>query len=186
MTDILLTIRASNNRLVRARREMGYRSAASFARAAGLEYQEYVGMEAFRVSPIDRSTGDWKRFALRVADAMGISPEKLWPVAMQRLRAKRVEIALPADLCLGEATVRAALGPGTDEAPWPWGSDELKAKLERMTNRRDAYVLTRYYGLDSGVPSTLEAVGIELGVTRERVRTLLHRGLEHLRSTERD
>jgi RNA polymerase primary sigma factor len=43
-------------------------------------------------------------------------------------------------------------------------------------------VLTLRFGLDGEVPRTLDEIGAELGVTRERVRQLELRALRDLRS----
>jgi RNA polymerase primary sigma factor len=43
-------------------------------------------------------------------------------------------------------------------------------------------VITRRFSLDGQVPQTLEQVGSELGITRERVRQLESRALRELRS----
>ena len=44
------------------------------------------------------------------------------------------------------------------------------------------HVLTRRFGLDGQPPQTLEDVGTDLGITRERVRQLETRALRELRS----
>ena len=47
---------------------------------------------------------------------------------------------------------------------------------------RDAQVLRLYFGLDGGRQHTLEEIGKELGVTRERIRQLRDRALRRLRT----
>jgi RNA polymerase primary sigma factor len=59
---------------------------------------------------------------------------------------------------------------------------ELKQALEGLEPRlRD--VLERRFGLTDATPQTLEHIGKELGITRERVRQLETRALKELRST---
>lgn len=50
---------------------------------------------------------------------------------------------------------------------------------------REARVLRRYFGLDDGVPATLDQIAREIGVSRERVRQLKDRALARLRSGAR-
>ena len=57
---------------------------------------------------------------------------------------------------------------------------ELKAAVERL-NPRMRHVVTRRFGLDGKPPQTLEDVGTDLGITRERVRQLETRALRELR-----
>ena len=53
--------------------------------------------------------------------------------------------------------------------------------LDHLTPR-ESMVLKRYYGFGGDEPMTLEEIGGELGVTRERVRQLKERALHRLRS----
>ena len=60
-------------------------------------------------------------------------------------------------------------------------SEELSEALARL-NPRLRTVIDRRFGLAGQPPQTLEQVGVELGVTRERVRQLESRALGELRS----
>jgi RNA polymerase primary sigma factor len=60
-------------------------------------------------------------------------------------------------------------------------SEELTEALTRL-NPRMRMVIAKRFGLDGQPPQTLEQVGAELGVTRERVRQLESRALRELRS----
>jgi RNA polymerase primary sigma factor len=59
-------------------------------------------------------------------------------------------------------------------------SVELAQAIERL-NPRMKHVVLRRFGLDGQLPQTLEEVGSELGITRERVRQLETRALRELR-----
>jgi RNA polymerase primary sigma factor len=60
-------------------------------------------------------------------------------------------------------------------------SQELAQAMARL-NPRMQLVINRRFGLDGQAPRTLEQVGAELGITRERVRQLEARALRELRS----
>jgi RNA polymerase sigma factor (sigma-70 family) len=62
---------------------------------------------------------------------------------------------------------------------------ELANALSTL-NPRMRHVLAMRFGLDGNTPKTLEEVGGELGVTRERVRQLESRALRELRLTAPD
>jgi RNA polymerase primary sigma factor len=68
-----------------------------------------------------------------------------------------------------------------DVAATDFRSAELAEALLRLTPRLQR-VLTLRFGLDGEVPRTLDEIGAELGVTRERVRQLELRALRDLRS----
>ena len=59
-------------------------------------------------------------------------------------------------------------------------SVELAEAIERL-NPRMKHVVLRRFGLDGRPPQTLEEVGTDLGITRERVRQLETRALRELR-----
>jgi RNA polymerase primary sigma factor len=59
-------------------------------------------------------------------------------------------------------------------------SAELSDALTRLSPRM-RHVLSRRFGLDGESPQTLEEVGSDLGITRERVRQLESRALRELR-----
>ena len=59
-------------------------------------------------------------------------------------------------------------------------STELSAALARLEPRM-RHVLTHRFGLEGATPQTLEEVGADLGITRERVRQLEARALRELR-----
>src|SRR5690349_16718240 len=58
---------------------------------------------------------------------------------------------------------------------------ELSSAIERL-NPRMKHVVLRRFGLDGQPPQTLEEVGNDLGITRERVRQLETRALRELRT----
>jgi RNA polymerase primary sigma factor len=60
-------------------------------------------------------------------------------------------------------------------------SAELKVAIEAL-NPRMKHVVLRRFGLDGQPPQTLEEVGTDLGITRERVRQLETRALKELRA----
>jgi RNA polymerase primary sigma factor len=60
-------------------------------------------------------------------------------------------------------------------------SAELAQALQRLTPRM-RHVVSRRFGVDGEAPQTLEEVGADLGITRERVRQLESRALRELRS----
>jgi RNA polymerase primary sigma factor len=64
-------------------------------------------------------------------------------------------------------------------------SIELQAALDKLSPRM-RYVLSARFGLDGQSARTLEEVGAELGITRERVRQLESRALRELRTVAPD
>ncbi len=66
---------------------------------------------------------------------------------------------------------------------------ELKNTMERLLcqlNERQQQVLRLHYGMDDGVPRSLESISKELGVSKERVRQIEHQAREKLRTMGAD
>ena len=59
-------------------------------------------------------------------------------------------------------------------------SEDVRKVLNLLTEK-EKEVVTLRYGLDDGVEKTLEQIGIEKGVTRERIRQIEAKGLRKLR-----
>jgi RNA polymerase primary sigma factor len=55
----------------------------------------------------------------------------------------------------------------------------------RSLKDREAKILRMYFGLDGGEPLTLEEIGEQLGITRERVRQIKEKALSRLRHISR-
>lgn len=49
-------------------------------------------------------------------------------------------------------------------------------------NQREKNIITRYYGLDGGKPKTLEEIGMEYGLTKERIRQIKNTSFKKMRS----
>lgn len=77
--------------------------------------------------------------------------------------------ALHPDADVGELVERASL------------ADSVREVLETLAWREE-HIIRRRFGLDGGEPATLDALGRELGVTRERVRQIEKRTTEGLRT----
>ena len=62
--------------------------------------------------------------------------------------------------------------------------ESVRKQIDELLNnldRREKYIVLRYFGLDGDQPLTLDQIGSQLGVTRERIRQLKERALSRLR-----
>ena len=62
--------------------------------------------------------------------------------------------------------------------------ESARAQIDEILQHldgREGYVILRYFGLDGDEPLTLDQIGDQLGVTRERIRQIKERALSRLR-----
>ena len=63
-------------------------------------------------------------------------------------------------------------------------TDTLEAALSTL-EEREAQILRLYFGLGGYAPRSLEEIGSEMGVTRERIRQIKEKALGRLRHASR-
>ncbi len=117
-----------------------------------------------------------------LAEEVGISAPKLAQLRVASLRPASLDAPVSEDdgKELGETV-------GDMEAPNPFEQlsdsnmiDELGGVLEVLDDR-ERRIITARFGLEGGVPKTLEEVGRRFGVTRERIRQLQNGALGKMR-----
>lgn len=67
-------------------------------------------------------------------------------------------------------------------------SDSLKTEVDRALNtltQKERQVVTYFFGLNGQSSLTLEEIGLQMGLTRERVRQIKEKGVRRLRQTNR-
>jgi RNA polymerase primary sigma factor len=117
-----------------------------------------------------------------IAAEMGVTPARVREI--QRISQEPVSlhqmIGDEGDAQLGDFVEDKHATAPVDEASAGYQRDELRAVLGTLTGREHA-VLRLRFGLDDGRPRTLEEVGREFGVTRERIRQIEARSLAKLK-----
>ncbi|MEZ4414186.1 MAG: RNA polymerase sigma factor RpoD/SigA [Gemmatimonadota bacterium] len=126
--------------------------------------------------------------ALELAADLGLEPrevEEHYTVARPHLSLDAAGASDGEDtVVLGDRLPDRLQGPA-DESLY---EQALRSQLERALasiDAREAKVLRLYYGLDGQDALTLEQIGAQLGVTRERVRQIKEKALGRLRHASR-
>lgn len=124
--------------------------------------------------------------ATEIAEALGCDPEEVEETAA----IARAHLSLDAPLVPGEDSCLMDCLPD-EHSPGPEEEVVEKALVETFKatmgtlEAREAAVLRRYYGVSGDGPKSLEEIGREMGVTRERVRQIKERALERMRHKTR-
>ena len=145
----------------------------------------HFGDKVFRVN----------RIATRMSETLGRVPthEEL----SEEVGLSIAEVAQLRAASIRPATLDAPLGDSAemefgetisdDREPSPFErlrQKDLQAQLQRtfhVLSDRERQIVRARFGLDGGKPKTLEQVGAEIGVTRERVRQLQNAAFDKLR-----
>jgi RNA polymerase primary sigma factor len=120
-----------------------------------------------------------------IALEMGLSPERV--VEIQRIAQEPVSLQSPIgeeDSDLGDFIEDADAVVPMEAAAFIMLQDQLEQVLDNLTIREQRIIQLRF-GLTDGHPRTLEEVGREFGVTRERIRQIESKTLAKLRHPSR-
>lgn len=124
--------------------------------------------------------------AKEIAEKMGISEERVSEI--QKIAQDPVSLETPIgeeeDSHLGDFIEDFSAASPADRAEANMLKEQLLAVLNTLTPRENE-VLCKRYGLDDAKPKTLEEVGKEFNVTRERIRQIEAKALRKLRHPNR-
>lgn len=120
--------------------------------------------------------------AAEIAKEMSISEEKVMEI--QKIAQDPVSLETPIgeedDSHLGDFIEDNNASAPSDVASYTMLREQLISSLHKLTPREEK-VLRLRYGIDDGRPRTLEEVGKEFNVTRERIRQIEAKALRKLR-----
>jgi RNA polymerase primary sigma factor len=120
-----------------------------------------------------------------IAAEMGLSAERV--AEIQRIAQEPVSLQSPIgeeDSDLGDFIEDADAVVPMEAAAFIMLQDQLEQVLDNLTIREQRIIQLRF-GLTDGHPRTLEEVGREFGVTRERIRQIESKTLAKLRHPSR-
>src|ERR1041384_5920972 len=121
-----------------------------------------------------------------IAHGMDISEEEV----AKTMALSQTHLSLDAPLTPGEDNklldyLPDTLNPTPDEQTFEKALTESIEEALSHLKERESKILRLYFGLDGNEPMTLEEIGSQLGITRERVRQLKEKALARLRHVSR-
>ncbi|MBQ4053206.1 MAG: RNA polymerase sigma factor RpoD [Clostridia bacterium] len=121
-----------------------------------------------------------------IAEKMGVSEDRV--VEIQKIAQDPVSLETPIgeeeDSHLGDFIEDEKTTTPSDSVAFTMLKEQLLGVLDTLTPREEK-VLRLRYGIDDGKPRTLEEVGREFNVTRERIRQIEAKALRKLRHPSR-
>ncbi|RKZ00978.1 MAG: hypothetical protein DRQ10_03035 [Candidatus Hydrothermota bacterium] len=133
-------------------------------------------------SDLMQETGEEPTFE-EIAKELGVSPEevkKAYDIAIHEISIEQPVYRDSDKVTLADILDQDAL-PSPEKA---YEERERRDKIRealKILKPRDRRVLELYFGLRDGRPRTLEEIGREMGVSRERIRQLKDRALRQIR-----
>jgi RNA polymerase primary sigma factor len=117
-----------------------------------------------------------------LGEELGIAGEKVARLRMLGIRPASLNTPIADD---DFTEFGQSVGDENAETPFQWLSDknlrsEVKGLLE-VLDKRELKIISQRFGLDGGKPKTLEDVGRDFGITRERIRQVQNIALAKLR-----
>ena len=124
--------------------------------------------------------------AAAAAEGMDIEVEEV----EKTLSISQNHVSLDAPLAPGEDNrlldyLADTQNPGPDAETFERALTQSIEDVLKGLKEREARILRLYFGLDGPEPMTLEEIGAELGITRERVRQIKEKALSRLRHVSR-
>jgi len=121
-----------------------------------------------------------------IAEGMDIDMEEV----EKTLSISQTHVSLDAPLAPGEDNrlldyLPDNQNPGPDAETFENALNQCIEAVLHDLKEREAKILRLYFGLDSPEPMTLEEIGAQLGITRERVRQIKEKALSRLRHVSR-
>jgi RNA polymerase sigma factor (sigma-70 family) len=190
--DYLLKVKIQNNKIISLMRAKGIESIAELARASGMHQQELGKPVNMVKSPLlstnfneDKHTDKpWAKSVLKLADFFGVLPDEMFNEQQlyHELKTNRSETAISQESLQQFMLQLDALEP-----------EQLYLEDQKNTLLNDAIenlnpklktIISMRYGFNDNDPMTLEEIASECGLTRERVRQLLHEAYRAIKRTK--
>lgn len=174
MKEYRLEIKVRNNAVLKRIEELGYESIPDFCRANNLNYGAINDIIAFK-APFYRKRGGINGLIVKLANVLQVLPDHIYPPERRGApleRNKYISEVDKADLMQISTSLRKDALPVDDRKMLDdFASTIQRVMLEALTPREQR-LLDKRFGITSGVPQTLDEVGAELNVSRERVRQM--------------
>jgi RNA polymerase sigma factor (sigma-70 family) len=181
MNEYRIKVSVRNNLLLSAIEKTGHKSVAAFCRANNIGQTEVSALVSMRDRPVRRN-GEFSLISKELMEILGAAPSDLWTDEQLYLKLEHnsgEQVVSRDDIAhfLEQAQTTLTLPSPEDECIRAEISTAVQKALDtRLKPREKAVLQARIWD-----EKTLEEVGHDLGVHRERVRQLEAKALRKLR-----
>jgi len=187
---IRATVTIRNNRLL-SHREGLQLNQKKMAEACGVSFMHYCDLETLRSSPIKH--GDWTDTALKICVFLEATPEYLFPEVVHKINKNKSQLFIADKLMsqinesanmLTHPTTHHLLADPEESLVSATRTKTIRKVLSTLAPREQK-ILELRFGLNGNAEHTIDEIGKQYEVTRERVREIVAKGIRKLRHPER-
>lgn len=172
-------VSVSNNLLIQAIENAGYKNQSDFARAIGCGTSNINMLCGLRISPMTRE-GEFTKVANQVMEALGACPTDLWTEEQLTMNLKKSS----SWSVMGREELHVLMNGEQKSLLESVAGQELKKAMDDV-RKTLTYREQQIIGLRFDEDKSLEECGKELGVSRERVRQMEAKALRKMRYPSR-
>lgn len=187
MKEYRLEIKVRNNAVLKRMEELGCESPVAFCKAHKLNYQEVHKIISFK-SPFYRKRGNINGSIVKLANALQVLPDYIYPPERRGVpleRNKYIAEVEKADLMQISTSLRKDALPVDDRKMLDDFAPTIRRVMLEALTPREQRLLDKRFGITSGIPQTLDEVGAELNVGRERVRQMEAKAIRKMKHPAR-
>ena len=177
MNDYRVKITIRNERLLAAMEGMGYKSVAEFSRSQGLNGVKVREIFNGKIPPLDRE-GNPKELTKEILEILNLTIEKAFTEKqLKGFKKHTFEVKIE------EEKLLQIISPAKNQEIKVI-EQEVKSKLSEILSTltpREEKILRMRFGIGMNTDHTLEEVGLQFSVTRDRIRQIEDKALRKLK-----
>jgi len=177
MNDYRVKITIRNERLLAAMEGMGYKSVAEFSRNQGLNSVKVREIFSGKIPPLDRE-GNPKELTKEILEILNLTIEKAFTEKqLKGFKKHTFEVKIE------EEKLLQIISPAKNQEIKVI-EQEVKSKLSEILSTltpREEKILRMRFGIGMNTDHTLEEVGLQFSVTRDRIRQIEDKALRKLK-----
>ena len=185
--DYRIEVKVKNNKLLQKIEEAGYATVADFCKAANFQ-QTVVGLFVnMKRAPINKLTGEYSQSFMKIVDFLRCMPEDVFPKAQMQEAMKINKITTKVDISDVQSlttSLRSIALPPEQKMIFQEARASIQRAMETLTPREQRVLMLRF-GFYDGKEHTLDEIGKEFNVSKDRIRQIEQKAIRKMKAPNR-